>query len=105
VFGFPHVLADEPALVVVGPDHLHAPHAAWVRSSVLAGVPELLGELGVDAQALAESRGLEPAALRQADLLVPVPAVVRLFEAAAGATRREDFGLLLATRHHLPGPA
>jgi hypothetical protein len=75
--------------------------AAWVRSGVLAGVPELLDELGVDAEALADSCGLDAAALRQADLPMPAPAVVRLFEAAAGATRREDFGLLLATRQNL----
>jgi AraC-like DNA-binding protein len=72
-----------------------------VRSGVLAGVPELLGELGVDAEALAEQCGLDPAALRQADLPVPASAVVRLFEASADATRHEDFGLLLATRQNL----
>jgi AraC-like DNA-binding protein len=75
--------------------------SAWVRSGVLAGLPELLGELGVDAQGLAESCGLDAAALGQADLPVPAPAVVRLFEAAAVATRREDFGLLLAARQNL----
>ena len=73
----------------------------WVRSGVLAGLPELLDEFGVAAAALAESSGLDPAALHQPDLPVPAPAVVRLFENAAVATGREDFGLLLATRQNL----
>lgn len=75
--------------------------AAWVRSGVLAGVPDLLGEFGVDAEPLAERCGLDPAALQQPDLPVPAAAVVRLFEAAADATRREDFGLLLSARQNL----
>lgn len=84
-------------------NHAQTPtvRSAWVRSGVLAGVGQLLGELDVDAAALAEGCGLDPAALSQADLPVPAPAVVRLFEAAAEATRREDFGLLLATRQNL----
>ena len=80
---------------------MSTPRAAWVRSGVLAGLPELLGEFGVDADALAESCGLDAAALTQADLPVPAAAVVRLFEAAADAARREDFGLLLSARQNL----
>lgn len=74
---------------------------AWVRSGVLAGLPELLHELGVDADALAERCGLDAAALHQPDLPVPAAAVVQLFESAAVATGREDFGLLLASRQTL----
>lgn len=77
------------------------PPNTWVRSAVLAGLPELLGELAVDADALARSCGLDVAALRQPDLPVAAAAVVRLFEAAASATGREDFGILLATRQNL----
>jgi AraC-like DNA-binding protein len=72
-----------------------------VRSGVLAGLSELLPELGVDADALAERCGLDPAALRQPDLPVPGASVVHLFEGAAKATGREDFGILLATRQNL----
>ena len=72
-----------------------------MRSGVLAGLPELLGEFGIDAEALAERSGLDAAAMRQPDLPVPASAVVRLVEAAAGAARREDFGILLATRQNL----
>ena len=73
----------------------------WVRSGVLAGLPQLLHELGVDADALAEHCGIDAAALRQPDLPVAAMAVVSLFESAASATGREDFGILLATRQNL----
>lgn len=73
----------------------------WVRSGVLAGLPQLLHELDVDADGLAEHCGIDAAALRQPDLPVAGMAVVSLFESAAIATGREDFGILLATRQNL----
>lgn len=73
----------------------------WVRSGVLAGAPELVRELGADPRALAADCGMDLAALELPDLPVPGVAVVRFFEAAAAATRRQDFGLRLSTRQDL----
>lgn len=74
---------------------------AWVRSGVLAGTPELLAELGVDAQALAADCGLDPAALDLPDLPVPGAAVVGFFETAAERSGCEDLGIRLASRQDL----
>ena len=73
----------------------------WVRSGVLVGAADLLGELDVDADALAADCGLDPAALTLPDLPAPGPAVVAYFESAAERSGCEDFGIRLASRQDL----
>lgn len=78
-----------------------AKRRVWVRSGVLAGAAQLLGELGVDAGALAADCGLDPAAWSQPDLPLPGEAVVAFFEGAAERSGCEDFGIRLASRQDL----
>lgn len=78
-----------------------APQGVWVRSGVLAGLPELLEALGGDLDALAEQAGFDVAALAQPDLPVTGLAVVRMFEGAAEMCRCEDFGIRLAQHQNL----
>ena len=82
-------------------DHALPSRRVWVRSGVLSGAPELLAELGVDADALAADCGLDLAALGQPDLPVPGEAVVAFLETAAERSGAFDFGIRLAARQDL----
>lgn len=72
--------------------------SAWVRSGVLAGADELIGELGGDQFALRCEAGLEGAVPADPDFPIPAAGVVRLLELAAANCQCEAFGLLLSQR-------
>jgi AraC-like DNA-binding protein len=80
---------------------MNAERPTYVRSAALRGAAALLEELGVDGVGLAGECGLDAAALANPDLPIPGAAVVAFFEAAAGRSGREDFGLQLAARQDL----
>ena len=69
-----------------------------VRSATLHGYVDLAQSLGLEPTRLMRDAGLELADLASADTWLPAANVVRLLEASAGASGREDFGLLLSER-------
>ncbi|MEU6040637.1 AraC family transcriptional regulator [Actinomadura sp. NPDC047616] len=69
-----------------------------VRNAALNAYIEVSRSLGIDPQALMKGVGLDPVGLAVQDRWVPGAAVAKLLELSAAASRREDFGLLLAER-------
>jgi AraC-like DNA-binding protein len=69
-----------------------------VRHAALSNYVDLSRSLGLDPRALMRQAGLDPVGLTAQDRWVSGDAVVRLLARSAAATRREDFGLLLAER-------
>jgi len=67
----------------------------WVRSGVLAGVPELVAELGGDFGALAAEAGLPPGILEAPDTPIEAAAVPRLLDLASDRLNCPAFGLRL----------
>lgn len=67
-----------------------------VRASGLRGYEALMRSLGEDPAAMLRRYRIAPAALQDDDALLPLRAVVHLFEASAASTRCPDFGLRLA---------
>ncbi len=74
---------------------------AWVRSGVLVGASELIGELGGDVRAICRAASLDPAALTARELPVPAKAITSFLEAAAENCACETFGLRLAALQDL----
>jgi AraC-like DNA-binding protein len=79
----------------------HAVQGAWVRSGVLVGAAELIGELGGDVHVVCLAAQLDPAALVARDLPVPAAAVTSFLEAAAEHCACDSFGLRLAALQDL----
>ncbi|MEU0831371.1 AraC family transcriptional regulator [Streptomyces sp. NPDC005969] len=69
-----------------------------VRNAALNSYVELSQSLGIDPRALMKSVGLDPVGLAVQDRWISGVAVTQLLELSAVASRREDFGLLLAER-------
>jgi AraC-like DNA-binding protein len=67
----------------------------WIRSGVLAGARELVGELGGDFGLLTKRAAISTNALQNPDAPIQVSAVVRLLEDAAASLNCEAFGLRL----------
>jgi AraC-like DNA-binding protein len=72
--------------------------ANWVRSSVAAGAPELIAELGGDWRTLFREAGLPIDALADPSTPIGVAAFARLLDSATRALDCEAFGLRLAQR-------
>ncbi|NKF23006.1 AraC family transcriptional regulator ligand-binding domain-containing protein [Solimonas marina] len=72
-----------------------------VRSGSLAGFADLVSTLGADPLAILDAVGIEAAALHDADVYLPYPALARCLTHAAQACRRDDFGVRLAQRQGL----
>lgn len=70
----------------------------YVRSAILVGAQPLMAEWGQDALALASELGIEPLALRDPDLPVPVGLLLQFYEQAAQRTGCRSFGLRMAAR-------
>lgn len=69
---------------------------AMVRSGVLSGAPELVRELGGDADSVARQAGVSPSALRNPDRPIPPAWVLNYLETAASSCGCPDFGLRLS---------
>ncbi|MFD9602452.1 AraC family transcriptional regulator [Streptomyces sp. NPDC059970] len=69
-----------------------------VRNAALNNYVEVSQSLGIDARALMKRVGLDPVGLTVQDRWIPGTAVTQLLELSAAASRRGDFGLLLAER-------
>ncbi|MFE2444504.1 AraC family transcriptional regulator [Stenotrophomonas sp. NPDC087984] len=72
-----------------------------VRNAALNSYVELSRSLGIDPRALMKRVGLDPVGLAVQDRWISGVAVTQLLELSAAASRREDFGLLLAERRRL----
>ncbi|WP_413099735.1 AraC family transcriptional regulator [Streptomyces sp. Inha503] len=72
-----------------------------VRNAALNSYVELSRSLGIDPRDLMKRVGLDPVGLAVQDRWISGVAVTQLFELSAAASRREDFGLLLAERRRL----
>jgi hypothetical protein len=70
----------------------------YVRSAILVGSIPVLEEFGADALALAGELGLDPAALTDPDIPVPVSLLLDFYEAAAQIAHCPTFGLRMAAR-------
>lgn len=67
-----------------------------VRTAALSGYVELSRSVGIDPHALMKHEGLDTADLAVQDRWISGPAVVRLLELSAAASRHDDFGLRMA---------
>jgi AraC-like DNA-binding protein len=74
-----------------------------LKVRAIAGLPELLAELGVDAASVVERVGLRPDIFDQPDETIGYPVVGRLLNLCAAATGCEDFGLQLGMRQSASG--
>lgn len=72
-----------------------------VRNAALTGYAELSRSLGLDPRALMKRVGLDPVGLAIQDRWISGASVTELLELSAAASRREDFGLLLAERRRI----
>lgn len=70
----------------------------YVRSAILNGVIPLMAERGADAVALARNLGIDPAALTDPDIPVPVSPLLDFYEAAARVAQCPTFGLRMAAQ-------
>lgn len=70
----------------------------YVRSAILVGAQPLMAEWGQDALALAAELGIDPLALRDPDVPVPVGPLLLFYEQAAQRTGCRSFGLRMAAR-------
>lgn len=70
----------------------------YVRSAILVGALPLMAEWGQDALALAAELEIDPLALRDPDVPVPVSALLQFYEQAAQRTGCRSFGLRMAAR-------
>lgn len=70
----------------------------YVRSAILVGSIPLLGEFGADARALARELDIDPAALTDPDIPVPVSQLLDFYESAAQIAKCPTFGLRMAAR-------
>lgn len=68
----------------------------YVRSAILVGSISVLAEFGTDAVALAREVGLDPAALTDPDIPVPVSQLLDFYAAAAQVANCPTFGLRMA---------
>lgn len=83
------------------PDSLPSPprsDSATQRVGVLAGLPAVLRELGVDGDAVLRDAGLPPGALDRPDSWIPVPSALSVLQAAADRARCPQIGLLVGQR-------
>ncbi|MBO8190490.1 AraC family transcriptional regulator [Streptomyces oryzae] len=69
-----------------------------VRNAALSSYIEVSQSLGIDPRSLMKRVGLDPVGLAVQDRWISGVAVTQLLELSAAASRREDFGLLLAER-------
>lgn len=69
-----------------------------VRGTSLSNLPQLLGEFGVDGEAMLADAGIDPEAVGRFDVFVPLARVGAVLEAAAAATGAADFGRRLSRR-------
>jgi AraC-like DNA-binding protein len=69
-----------------------------IRAESLRGFPEIVAELGGDADALLLSNGIEPATLADGDAYLSYRRVMVLVERAATALNAPDLGLRMAER-------
>lgn len=74
---------------------------SWVRSGVLAGARDLIGELKGDPRAVCASSGVPLHALNEGDFPLTGTQVVGFLEQAARQTKQESFGVQLAARQNL----
>lgn len=70
----------------------------YVRSAILVGSIPVLAEFGTDAVALARDIGIDPAALTDPDMPVPVSLLLDFYEEAAEVADCPTFGLRMAAR-------
>lgn len=70
----------------------------YVRSAILIGAQPLMAEWAQDALALAAELGIDPLALRDPDLPVPVGPLLQFYNQAAQRTGCRSFGLRMAAR-------
>jgi AraC-like DNA-binding protein len=71
------------------------------RAASFDGFDALCVELGLDATALLQEAGLDPAALQEPDALISYRSYAKALELAASASRQPHFGLLLAAKQSL----
>jgi AraC-like DNA-binding protein len=72
-----------------------------LRLSMVAPLPRLLREHGIDAEPLMQQCGIAPALFAAPEVLVPYERVARLVHASAVAAGRPDLGLELGRRFEL----
>lgn len=70
----------------------------YIRSAILVGSIPLMAEWAQDARALATELSIDPLALRDPDVPVPVGRVLAFYERAAELTGCRSFGLRMAAR-------
>ena len=70
-----------------------------VRADALRNYPELVAQLGGDAEALLRKAKIPPEALREEDAFIDFRAMLTLMEDTATALRCKDFGLRLGLAH------
>lgn len=70
----------------------------YVRSAILVGAQPLMAEWGQDAVGLAVELDIDPLALRDPEVPVPVSALLQFYEEAARRTGCRSFGLRMAAR-------
>ena len=87
--------------MILGDNYLIMDDMSVIRSAGLRGFRALVAELGGDAEHLARSAGLPPAALDSDDLLVSDFAMADTLELAAQQLDCPDLGLRLAARQDL----
>lgn len=75
--------------------------AKFFPSGALAGISDLIGNLGGDPAAIFHGAGISLEVLNLPDIPVPARAVIHLFEQAADACACRNFGLRLASRSNL----
>ncbi|MGE0314401.1 MAG: AraC family transcriptional regulator ligand-binding domain-containing protein [Lautropia sp.] len=70
-----------------------------IRSSAIAGYPELARSVGLDPARIARQAGLHLSSLASPDHQIPTRAAYRLLERSAAANGVADFGLMLAATY------
>jgi AraC-like DNA-binding protein len=69
-----------------------------IRGTALLGFPELVAELGYDAETFLLAAGIDPATVGDPDAFISYRAVIDVLESAAETTMSADLGRRLATR-------
>lgn len=72
-----------------------------IRATSLTGWPELVTELGADADALLRTVAIDRSAIGRLDAFLPLRSAVHVVESAAATTDTPDFGRQLALRQGL----
>lgn len=85
-------------VLTLSDEYLTFEDMSLIRGTCLTGYPELVAELGGDADSLLGLAGLRTADIGRSDVFLPYRAVIEAIESAAAATGTVDFGRRLATR-------